>query len=413
MFARLARLTRRGRAARRPWSTRRRSPWWRSWSVAPRSVRGRAPRRTATSCSRRSARSRPPSGWWVGCSGGTDPTDPNTPPTDPGFDPKPLSARSPSTVRRSTPRSRSRSSSSARTPASSRRTYSDGTVTYTATDGASLGVTGGFGGKLDIGKLERGAKVDFGAGVKFDYGSTWTFANADEAAAMRKQLDDYLVEQEILKHDPYYAIKFLWSDPKEPPKPPSQSVTHDRDHLRRRGKARAEPAVRHRPERRLRHAEPQAGRLRAEVRHQPASGPRSTTTRPGTPPTPPAGEVFGRGHRQRRPDWRASSRASSVPASRSPGTRTTTSSKVTMVTTREGKATSSVNVGQGDLGGKASDSDSASSVTVTTANLTSRHPSSGIWSTSGWPRRRPTRTATCRRRRSSPTGSCRVTRSRT
>ena len=44
--------------------------------------------------------------------------------------------------------------------------------------------------------------MDFGAGVKFDYGSTWTFNNADEAAAMRKQLDDYLVEQEILKHDP-------------------------------------------------------------------------------------------------------------------------------------------------------------------------------------------------------------------
>jgi hypothetical protein len=35
-------------------------------------------------------------------------------------------------------------------------TYSDGTVTFTATDGAEVGVTGGFGGKLDIGKLERG-----------------------------------------------------------------------------------------------------------------------------------------------------------------------------------------------------------------------------------------------------------------
>ena len=44
-------------------------------------------------------------------------------------------------------------------------TYSDGTVTYTATDGAEVGLTGGFGGKLDIGKLERGVKVDFGAGV--------------------------------------------------------------------------------------------------------------------------------------------------------------------------------------------------------------------------------------------------------
>src|SRR5918994_822191 len=105
------------------------------------------------------------------------------------------------------------------------RTFSDGTVTYTATDGASLGVTGGFGGKLDLGKVERGAQVDFGFGVKFDYGSTWTFKNAEEAAAMRNQLDDYLVEQMVLKEKPYYGVKLLWSDAKEPPKPPSQSVS--------------------------------------------------------------------------------------------------------------------------------------------------------------------------------------------
>src|SRR5829696_5065177 len=35
-------------------------------------------------------------------------------------------------------------------------TYTDGTVTYT--DGAEVGLTGGFGGKLDIGKLERGVQ---------------------------------------------------------------------------------------------------------------------------------------------------------------------------------------------------------------------------------------------------------------
>ena len=52
------------------------------------------------------------------------------------------------------------------------------------TDGAEVGVTGGFGTKLDLGKVERGAKVDFGAGVKFDYGSTWTFDNAKQAEAM-------------------------------------------------------------------------------------------------------------------------------------------------------------------------------------------------------------------------------------
>ncbi len=104
-------------------------------------------------------------------------------------------------------------------------TYSDGTVTYTATDGATVGVTGGFGGKLDIGKVERGAKVDFGADFKVDYGSTWVFKDAAEAEKMKKQLNDYLAEQEILKHDPEYAIKFIWSDPKEPPKPPQQSVS--------------------------------------------------------------------------------------------------------------------------------------------------------------------------------------------
>jgi len=43
--------------------------------------------------------------------------------------------------------------------------------------------------------------------------------------------------------------------------------------------------------------------------------------------------------------------------------------KVALVTTREGKATSSLNVGQGDLAGKVSDSDSESSVTVSTASL--------------------------------------------
>ncbi len=159
------------------------------------------------------------------CSGGTDPTDPNTPPTDPSFDPKPTRCKVTEHGEKVNSEVKIAFIKIGENAGFIETTYSDGTVTYTATDGASVGVTGGFGTKLDIGKLERGAKVDFGAGVQFDYGSTWTFANADEAAAMRKQLDDYLVEQEILKHDPYYAIKFLWSDAKEPPKPPSQSVT--------------------------------------------------------------------------------------------------------------------------------------------------------------------------------------------
>ncbi|QDP96610.1 hypothetical protein FOE78_12435 [Microlunatus elymi] len=103
-------------------------------------------------------------------------------------------------------------------------TYSDGTVTYTATDGAGLGVTGGVGAKFDIGKLKAEAKVDFGAGVKFDYGSTWTFKDADEAKKMKDQLDDYLAQQEMMKQ-PGGAIAVLTMGEVDPPKPPNQSVT--------------------------------------------------------------------------------------------------------------------------------------------------------------------------------------------
>ncbi|MFC7624042.1 hypothetical protein [Microlunatus sp. GCM10028923] len=107
-------------------------------------------------------------------------------------------------------------------------TYSDGRVTYTATDGGSIGVTGGVGAKLDVGKLEAGAKVDFGAGVEFDYGSTWVFKNADEAKAMKEQLNTYLAEQLSLKHDTYggYAIYLAIKGATPPPKPPDQTVSN-------------------------------------------------------------------------------------------------------------------------------------------------------------------------------------------
>ena len=89
----------------------------------------------------------------------------------------------------------------------------------TATDGASAG-SPGLRGQARHGQLEAEAPRSTSApGLKFDYGSTWTFANADEAAAMRKQLDDYLVEQEILKHDPYYAIKFSGAMRRSPRSP--------------------------------------------------------------------------------------------------------------------------------------------------------------------------------------------------
>src|SRR5215210_7383761 len=157
------------------------------------------------------------------CPGGS--TDPNTPPQDPPFNPKPARCKVSEHGEKVNAEVKIIFIKIGENAGFIETTYSDGTVTYTATDGASVGATAGFGTKLDLGKLEQGAKVDFGFGLKFDYGSTWTFANADEAAKMRKQLDDYLIEQEIIKHDPYYSIKFLWSDPKEPPKPPSQTVS--------------------------------------------------------------------------------------------------------------------------------------------------------------------------------------------
>ncbi len=105
-------------------------------------------------------------------------------------------------------------------------TYSDGTVTYTATNGASLGLTGGVGGKMDIGELERGAKVDFGGGFKVDYGSTWVFKDQAEADSMKDQLDEYLMQQEMLKHDTYggYAIgQWLTGGFVDPPSRPART----------------------------------------------------------------------------------------------------------------------------------------------------------------------------------------------
>jgi hypothetical protein len=302
-----------------------------------------------------------------GCSGGTGPTDPNTPPTDPEFDPKPKKCKVSEHGEEVNSEIKIAFIKFGENAGFIERTFSDGTVTYTATDGASLGVTGGFGGKLDLGKVERGAQVDFGAGVKFDYGSTWTFKNAEEAAAMRKQLDDYLMEQEIIKRDPYYSIKFLWSDPKEPPKPPSQSVSTIETTLDAEGKLglslpwdsdpNADSGV---PNLKLADFGLKFGTTGkwTQIKDNETGNTTYTT----------GGDVFGEANANLGP---AGGQLKGILGSSIAITRDKDNNivSVTMVTTREGKATSSVNVGQGDLGGKGSDSDSASSVTVTTANL--------------------------------------------
>ena len=78
--------------------------------------------------------------------------------------------------------------------------YSDGSVTMMATNGGEIGATGGFGADVAWGQMEAAAKVDFGGGLKFDYGSTWQFESQPQAEQFRKQLDDYLFDQWSLTH---------------------------------------------------------------------------------------------------------------------------------------------------------------------------------------------------------------------
>ncbi len=106
--------------------------------------------------------------------------------------------------------------------------YSDGTVTMTATDGGSLGATGGVGADVSLGKLEAGAKVDFGGGFEVAYGSTWKFKNMDEANSMKDQLNKYLMEQYQMTHPPMGPMgpmPVIILNPTDPPKAPSETVS--------------------------------------------------------------------------------------------------------------------------------------------------------------------------------------------
>lgn len=78
--------------------------------------------------------------------------------------------------------------------------YSDGTVTMTATNGGSVGATGGFGADASWGTGSAEARVDFGGGVEFDSGSTWSFEDMEQAEQFRGQLDDYLADQWAMTH---------------------------------------------------------------------------------------------------------------------------------------------------------------------------------------------------------------------
>ena len=303
----------------------------------------------------------------AGCDAGPDVGPGSTPPPDPTFDPKPTKCKITEHGEKVNSEIKIAFIKFGENAGFIETTFSDGTVTYTATDGATLGLTGGVGGKLDIGKLERGAKVDFGGDFKVDYGSTWTFDNADQAAAMKKQLNDYLAEQEILKHNPEYAIKFLWSDAKKPPKPPSQTVSTITLEGSVDGKVGL--SLPFDPDPNAKSGVPNLKLADVGLKFGGSNKwTQVTDTVTGAKTYTTAGEGYGQVNGTVGPlaGELKGVLGSSLAVTRDKDNQIT---KVTLVTTREGKATGTVNAGQGDLGGKVSDSDSASDVTVTTAAL--------------------------------------------
>lgn len=70
--------------------------------------------------------------------------------------------------------------------------YSDGTVTLMAATGTEAGATGGLGVENALHQMLAGAKVDFGAGLVYDYGATWAFPTLAQADAFQADLHAYL-----------------------------------------------------------------------------------------------------------------------------------------------------------------------------------------------------------------------------
>lgn len=106
--------------------------------------------------------------------------------------------------------------------------FSDGTVRATLTDGGSIGANGALTSKaFDVGKLgdgkNAGVSVSIGGDLKFEYGSTWEFDSAEQWASMKKQLNDYQIQQMQLQGEGAAGVAlWLWisdgyiDSPKDP-----------------------------------------------------------------------------------------------------------------------------------------------------------------------------------------------------
>jgi len=102
--------------------------------------------------------------------------------------------------------------------------FADGTVRVTVTDGVGLGAGGTVSSStFDAGKLGQGDNagldIDLGGGIKLSYGDTWLFDDQEQWKTMKGQLDDYLVQQEVLKtRGGYWGAKAMgWKDPPKDP----------------------------------------------------------------------------------------------------------------------------------------------------------------------------------------------------
>ena len=102
--------------------------------------------------------------------------------------------------------------------------FADGTVRATVTDGVGIGAGGSVtSSTFDLGKLgggdNAGLDIDLGGGVTFSYGDTWAFDSPEQWGEMKEQLDDYLMQQEMLKHEGgVWAAKSMgWKDPPKDP----------------------------------------------------------------------------------------------------------------------------------------------------------------------------------------------------
>ncbi len=306
-----------------------------------------------------------------GSCGGTDGQQPPT--TQPPFDPKPKKCKLGDRSEKVTSVVKIAFFEFGENAGFVETTYSDGTVTYTATDGANVGLTTGVGGKLELGALEAGAKVDFGGGFTVDYGSTWVFKDADEATAMRDQLDKYLMEQEMIRHDDTggYSLGILLSGGfTDPPKPPSQHVTSFEVSADVGGKVGLSlPFENKSSGSKTEDTGPKLGLADAGVKFggsnkwtQISDDVTGNTTWTTT------GETFGQAGGTLGP---VSGELKGVLGTSMAITRDAEGEivRVGLVTTREGKATGTVNSGQPNLGGSASQSGSGGSLTVTTTSL--------------------------------------------